>query len=391
MSSSTTAEESSKTGAGAGAGAGAGSGSGPGAPAPVVAAPPPGAKPTTPPLADDGRGAAAAAAASIEPLEGPAAVDAVDDDEFAEEAWDDGASSDSTSVTSSIYAHTYENGRRYHKYKHGRYPVPNDDIEQNREDMKHAMMMELTDGKLFYSPIGDYPQKILDIGTGTGIWAIEVGDQYPSAQVLGIDLSPIQPLWIPPNVKFVIDDCEDTWLNGSGWDLVHLRGMSPILKDASKLCAQTFANLRPGGWMEWQEQHCWFQSDDGTLAPDDGAQGFYELAHAAFRKLGFDAHLAARLREPLEAAGFRNVQCVVKKVPVGPWARDRTLRLVGLYLQTVIREFVPVCAARPLAVLGLSDAERAAWRAKAVRSLEDPYPHRYWNVYFWYGQKPYDA
>lgn len=39
--------------------------------------------------------------------------------------------------------------------------------------MLHTMMLEATDGKLFYAPIGDYPQKILDLGTGTGLWAIE--------------------------------------------------------------------------------------------------------------------------------------------------------------------------------------------------------------------------
>lgn len=39
--------------------------------------------------------------------------------------------------------------------------------------MLHAMMLEATDGRLFYSPIGDYPQKIADLGTGTGLWAIE--------------------------------------------------------------------------------------------------------------------------------------------------------------------------------------------------------------------------
>jgi hypothetical protein len=73
-----------------------------------------------------------------------------------------------TSVTSSVYAHSYERGRRYQSFKNGRYPIPNDDLEQNREDMKHAMLMELTGGKLLYAPIGDHPQKILDIGTGTG-------------------------------------------------------------------------------------------------------------------------------------------------------------------------------------------------------------------------------
>ncbi|KAI0004044.1 S-adenosyl-L-methionine-dependent methyltransferase [Xylariaceae sp. FL0662B] len=386
MSSSSTApttEEGSETDTEIGTGTGTGTGTG-GSPCSSWTSGT--TKLTTPPLLPGGNSTGLAV---IEVHEGPAEVD---DDEFVEEAWEDGVSSAATSITSSIYAHTYENGRRYHKYKHGRYPVPNDDIEQNREDMKHAMMMELTDGKLFYSPIGDYPQKILDIGTGTGIWAIEVGDRYPSAQVLGIDLSPIQPLWVPPNVKFVIDDIEDTWLNGDAWDLVHLRSMSPILKDAGKLCQQAFAHLRPGGWMEWQEQHCAFQCDDGTLcAATDGAAGFYALAHAAFAKLGFDAHLAAHLRAPLEAAGFRDVRCVVKKVPVGPWARDPTLRLAGLYLRTIIREFVPVCAARPLAVLGLGAAEREAWRAKAVRALDDMSVHRYWNVYFWYGQKPFEA
>ncbi|KAI1499049.1 S-adenosyl-L-methionine-dependent methyltransferase [Biscogniauxia marginata] len=340
----------------------------------------------------------AAAGATAEATAGPLdsvvievqTADYDDDDEFETEEWDEGSSNASTSITSSIYAHTYENGRRFHKYKYGRYPVPNDDREQNREDMKHAMMMELTDGKLFFSPIGDHPNKILDLGTGTGIWAIEVGDQYPSAEVLGVDLSPIQPPWTPPNVKFIIDDFEeDEWLNGSGWDLVHLRSMSASIRDAAKLCRATFEHLRPGGWMEWQEQHPWFQCDDGTMpAEGDPAAEFYTLAQSAFAKLGFDGHLAPKLGQSLEQAGFRNVQCVVKKVPVGPWARDKTLRLVGMYLKTIIQEFVPVCTARPFQVLGLSETEREAWRATAIRALEDQSVHRYWNVYFWYGQKP---
>ena len=91
-----------------------------------------------------------------------------DEDEFALADGYETASSGSTSVTSSVYAHTYENGRRYQHFKNGRYPIPNDDEELNREDMKHAMLMELCDGELFYAPIGDKVQNILDIGTGTG-------------------------------------------------------------------------------------------------------------------------------------------------------------------------------------------------------------------------------
>lgn len=80
---------------------------------------------------------------------------------------------ESESLLSNVARHMFENGRRYHAYKAGRYPIPNDDAEQGREELKHAMMLEMTDGKLTYAPIGDHPQKIMDVGTGTGIWAIE--------------------------------------------------------------------------------------------------------------------------------------------------------------------------------------------------------------------------
>ncbi|KAI0121216.1 S-adenosyl-L-methionine-dependent methyltransferase [Xylariales sp. AK1849] len=313
----------------------------------------------------------------------------VDSDEFEPEEWDDGAVSNaSTSINSSIYAHTYENGRRYHSFKHGRYPIPNDDQEQNREDMKHVMMLEMTDGKLCYSPIGDYPQKIIDVGTGTGTWAMEAGDRYPSASVLGIDLSPIQPVWIPPNVKFIIDDCEDEWLNGDNYDLVHLRTMSPVLKDVPKMCKQAFDNIKPGGWMEWQELHGWMQCDDGTMPPDDPAFGMYKLVNEAFAKLGYDTHIAAKLADPMKDAGFVNVQCTVKKIPIGTWARDRRLRLVGHYLKLVIQDFLPALANKPFAALGLNQVERELWRTAASKALDDQTVHRYWNFYFWYGQKP---
>jgi len=84
----------------------------------------------------------------------------------------DTASSASTSLSVSVREYLFENGRRYHKFRAGRYNFPNDEVEQEREDMKHAMIKTLCQ-KLHYAPIGQHPQEILDIGTGTGIWAIE--------------------------------------------------------------------------------------------------------------------------------------------------------------------------------------------------------------------------
>lgn len=56
-------------------------------------------------------------------------------------------------------------------------------------------MLRITMGnKLFLAPINK-PKRILDIGTGTGIWAIEMGDEFPDAQIIGTDLAPTQPTW----------------------------------------------------------------------------------------------------------------------------------------------------------------------------------------------------
>lgn len=96
------------------------------------------------------------------------------------------------------------------------------------------------DGRLFYAPVDEHPQKIIDLGTGTGIWALEVGDLYPGAEVLGLDLSPIQTPWVPPNVRFLVDDIEDDWLNGTGWDFAHFRVMANNLRNLEGMMDQVF-------------------------------------------------------------------------------------------------------------------------------------------------------
>ena len=59
----------------------------------------------------------------------------------------------------------------------------------------HQMIRICMDNRLHMAPIGEKPGKILDVGTGTGIWAIEMGDEYPNTEVIGTDLSPTQPSW----------------------------------------------------------------------------------------------------------------------------------------------------------------------------------------------------
>ncbi len=56
--------------------------------------------------------------------------------------------SDTTSVTSSIFNYTYENGRTYHAYRAGQYLLPNDETEQDRLDMTHHVFLLSCGGTL---------------------------------------------------------------------------------------------------------------------------------------------------------------------------------------------------------------------------------------------------
>ena len=93
---------------------------------------------------------------------------------------DDNSDSDSSaSLAASVYNHSIHHGRLYNKQLSSRYPFPSDATEQDREDIRHLLMLQLTGGLLFFAPIGNNPEKIIDIATGTGIWAVQ-GSPSPS-------------------------------------------------------------------------------------------------------------------------------------------------------------------------------------------------------------------
>jgi hypothetical protein len=59
----------------------------------------------------------------------------------------------------------------------------------------------------------------------------DVADMMPSAIVKGIDLSPIQPSWIPPNVRFEVDDYNKEWEHTNRFDLIHSREILGTIPD----------------------------------------------------------------------------------------------------------------------------------------------------------------
>jgi ubiquinone/menaquinone biosynthesis C-methylase UbiE len=98
----------------------------------------------------------------------------------------------------------------------------------------------LLDDKLHLAPLSDDITHVLDVGTGTGIWAIEFAAHHPSCEITGTDLSSIQPSWGPPNVRFVIDDAEEQWVFNQKFDYVHVRVMIVSIRDWARFIRQGF-------------------------------------------------------------------------------------------------------------------------------------------------------
>lgn len=201
-----------------------------------------------------------------------------------------------------------------------------------------AMLTMVNDNKLHLAPIGASPHRILDLGTGTGIWCIEMGDTYPSAEIIGVDISASMPAYLPPNVRFEIDDVEDSWTYKLPFDYIHSRYMAGSIQNWPRLMTQCFQHLKPGGWVEFQDFDIDYYSQDGSLTPEHALRRWltmsYEAEKTTRRSLRPGKHIERWVRE----AGFVNAQVVKTPLPLGSWPKDKRLKKIGLYNWTQLWE-----------------------------------------------------
>ncbi|KIW24888.1 hypothetical protein, variant 3 [Cladophialophora immunda] len=248
-----------------------------------------------------------------------------------------GAHYDTRSLTASITDYPIHWGRRYHRYKEGAYLFPNDENEQVRLDEQHEILNRLH-GRLFFAPLDpDSVLTVLDIGTGTGIWPIQLADSnaLPNATITGVDLSAVQPDDVPSNVYFEIQDCADEdWVREPGSvDYCHVRFMAGSLTSYEDLIRTSRKYLRPGaGWLECHEIHPQPVSDDNTI-PEGWAMRAWEehLDYAATKALkpARPVRVAADIKTWMEEAGYVDIHEHISKIPLGPWPRDPRLKNIG--------------------------------------------------------------
>ncbi|UKZ73652.1 hypothetical protein TrVFT333_001302 [Trichoderma virens FT-333] len=273
--------------------------------------------------------------------------------------------SEFTSIDTAQMVHRYKNGRRYQGWFDERYGLPNDDTEQAREHLKHRVYSDyLLNGEYFISPIGDNPQKIVDLGTGAGFWPIDVAERYPSARVIGSDISAIQPPWTPPNAEFRVEDLDDEtrpWTRiYAGADLIHTRSVIQTVRNPELFLQRALEALKPGGWIECHDLFIPLTWEDGTPAID----------HPVLRQLG-----------------FVNVQEQHTPIPVGRWSRRSRDREMGMFNQDNLIDWTAALLIRH-EDLGITEEEARQLCQETLMAMDNTRIHARLDWGIVWAQKP---
>ncbi|KAF2494299.1 S-adenosyl-L-methionine-dependent methyltransferase [Lophium mytilinum] len=288
-------------------------------------------------------------------------------------------------LATTITQYRYENGRRYHAFRDGEYYQPNDEKQYDYEMIVHHLWLLSLDDKLFSAPLNN-PQKILDVGTGTGVWAVDIADIFPDAEIIGTDLSPTQTAMAPPNIRFEIDDCNSEWVYPEdSFDFVHMRSLSGCVSDWPALYRQCFKHIQPGGYL----QHCEFSvrvinNEPGpqTARAEEMYKMYTDLVLQTGDMIGKSFSVDQNMPELIKEAGFVDIVDSKPIWPIGPWSSDERLKEVGKWNQ---RSWLDGLESWVLALftrqLGWSAAQVRTWVEEMRHVIRDRNCHFYNEVY----------
>ncbi|RUS30478.1 S-adenosyl-L-methionine-dependent methyltransferase [Jimgerdemannia flammicorona] len=208
-------------------------------------------------------------------------------------------------------------GRTYHDIKSSVYILPSDDREIDRLILHHYCIKLGFNGNLI-APVEDILNeggRVLDIGCGPGIWALEIAHDFEVFH--GIDLVPMFPQQIkPPNVEFAISNVlERLPFPDNYFDFVQMRSFVVALRTYEWPVAiqEIFRVVKPGGWAQL------IDIDQKFFRLDGESKAFFDEMTVIITQAGLDPFIAKHLGKHLKKAGFEDVQSTRISIPIGPW------------------------------------------------------------------------
>ncbi|EAA30865.1 UMTA [Neurospora crassa OR74A] len=308
------------------------------------------------------------------------------------------AQSSTASIATSILHYRNVLGRTYHSdsVTDGEYWGPNDAKANELLDIMHAAMVMVFDGKLYTSPLKDEELKnAIDIGTGTGVWAIDFADEHPNCNVIGTDISPIQPSWVPPNASFEINDATREWTyKDNFFDFIHFRWLTGVMKDWDCIYQEAYRCCKPGGWIEHLDTDAEFFCYDGTMPNDSAMAQWGPIWREVGRKTGLNVTVVSSgtMENGMRKAGFTNIVSEDHYAPIAPWSDDPKLKQLGLYQSAALTHdiegflvyFMPK-------YLGWTPKEIANYAATMRKEFREAKIHAVVKWHVVRAQKPLDA
>jgi len=206
--------------------------------------------------------------------------------------------------------------------------------DEPRLDVQHEAVKTSLYGKLhaahtqYEEILAKNPQaSILDVATGTGIWAVEFAELYPEASVKALDINPIKlSASHPTNVKFYIQNAVKPLptkeFPPQSFDIIHARFIIVHVKQEwPTLLKSIHSLLKPGGLL--------LLTDANTVSWEKGGPGLKSMA-AMVKQSGHDdeagRHLVAKL---LEVGGFESIDEKEIESPIGTWGETEHEKKVG--------------------------------------------------------------
>ncbi|CAG8439735.1 9721_t:CDS:2 [Scutellospora calospora] len=200
------------------------------------------------------------------------------------------------------------------------YILPTDWEEADRIQLEHFAMKHAFDGN-YAAPLSEIIKpgsKILDIGCGSGHWSFEIAQEFPDANVYGIDISPNFPVSIKPkNCNFQICNIvEGLPFKDEEFDYVFMRYMVFALKQHqwSQILNEIKRVLKQGGIFECVDR------DILPLSAGKTITAFAEKTEdILFKQKEIDVRFIIKVEPILKEMGFQNVSCTRKHIPYGKW------------------------------------------------------------------------